>query len=126
MKKLILSSAPMTNSEYFEKNNVPFAKVMEIFNTQKRFKSFDKFLAAEYVEFKFKVGDLIVLQLNPLTRLFGWCNNVVFEVMAVLNDADYPYRLKNLTPNRSKVCPRPIGLIEVYVKSFVEDNCILY
>ena len=120
----------MTKSEYFEKNGISFAKAMEIFNDQKNkkggTKSFDKFLASEHVEYKFKAGDLIVLQVNPLLRTCGWCNNVVFEVMAVFNNADYPYQLKALTPNMSEWYSKPIGYVDNYMKEFVEDNCVLY
>ena len=113
----------MTNSEYFEKNKISFAESMEIFNEQKNkkggTKSFDKFLASEHVEHKFKVGDLIVLQLNEKTRLLRWKHNVVFEIIEI---SDSKYRVKYLTPDGIV----GIGTNDWFLSEFIDENCVLY
>lgn len=111
----------MTNSEYFEKNNISFAKAMEIFNKQKKFKSFDKFLASEHKDFKFKVGDLVVLQLNSETRLKNWEHNVVFEIIGIDASED-DYKVKYLTPTEFN----EIDDTCVFTVSFLERNAVLY
>lgn len=119
----------MTNSEYFEKNETSFTGAMEIFNTQKNkkggTKSFDKFLASEHAELKFKVGDLIVLQLDNVTRACGWHHQVVFEVIAIDEKDAFPYELKALTPNKSRYIVE-IGCVDWYAQGFIEDHCNLY
>ena len=123
MNKLILPSSPMTNSEYFEKNNVPFAVAMEIFNKQKSkkggTKSFDKFLAAEHV--KFKIGDLVVVQLSRRLIANGWKHNVVLKVVDVIDD-NY-YDVEPLTPDEDFIV---VGDTLRFGRDFVDDNCILY
>ena len=113
----------MTQSEYFEKNSISFAKAMKLFNKQKNkkggTKSFDKFLASEHVEYKFKIGDLIVLQLNKETRSMGWRHNVVFKVVEYIHDN---YNVKYITPGNYT----PIGDKRILPISFAEDNCVLY
>lgn len=111
----------MTNSEYFEKNGISFAEAMKLFNEQTRFKSFDKFLAAEHAENKFKVGDLIVLQLNEETRKYDWKHNVVFEVLYYKPENGY-YHVKQLTPSKS----HKIGYVREMNCDFIDRNCILY
>lgn len=115
----------MTNSEYFEKNNVPFAKAMEIFNEQKSknggTKSFDKFLASEHHVFKFKVGDLVVLQLNKETIDGCWHHNVVFEIIGINEQIDL-YDVKFLTSTAYS----KIGDIQWLDVSFLERNAVLY
>lgn len=119
----------MINSEYFEKNKISFTEAMEIFNKQKSkkggTKSFDKFLVSEHVELKFKVGDLIVLQLDNATRAHGWKHQVVFEVIATDEKDAFPYELKALTPNMSHSIVE-IGCVGWYTQGFIEDHCILY
>ena len=109
----------MTKSEYFEKNGISFAEAMKLFNKQKKFKSFDKFLASEHVEYKFKVGDLIVLQLNEETRSMGWRHNVVFKVVGYICDN---YHVEYITPGNYN----PIGDKRDLPMYFAEDNCVLY
>ena len=115
----------MTNSEHFEKNKISFAKAMEIFNKQKDkgIKSFDKFLASEHVEPKFKVGDLIVLQLNEETRDDNWKHNVVFEVIDIDYVKNY-YMVKCLTPNGSEGLH--VGIVVNFPIAYADRNCILY
>ena len=115
----------MTNAEHFEKNKISFAKAMEIFNKQKDkgIKSFDKFLASEHVEPKFKVGDLIVLQLNEETRDDNWKHNVVFEVIDIDYVKNY-YMVKCLTPNGSEGLH--VGIVVNFPIAYADRNCILY
>lgn len=117
----------MTNSEYFEKNNVPFAKAMEIFNKQKNkkggTKSFDKFLASEHVELKFKVGDLIVLDSSKENiRRECWDHNVVFEVVECHADDPFAYELRTLTPSAKA----DVGRNVFATRAFVEEGCDCY
>ena len=115
----------MTNSEHFEKNKISFAKAMEIFNKQKDkgIKSFDKFLASDHVEHKFKVGDIIVLQLNEETRADNWKHNVVFEVIDIDCVENY-YMVKCLTPNGSEGLH--VGIVVNFPIAYADRNCILY
>ena len=117
----------MTNSEYFEKNKISFAESMEIFNEQKNkkggTKSFDKFLASEHFEHKFKVGDLIVLLLNKNTRSCGWKHNIVFEVIGI-DCVTNSYDAKLLTPNGS--AGSCIGTVQKFFVAFIDKNCFLY
>ena len=113
----------MTNSEYFEKNGISFAKAMEIFNEQKSKKggiaSFDEFLMSKYPESKFKVGDLVVLQLTEKARELLWTKPVVFKIRYV---HDGFYGAEALTPDTNL----PIGSVRDLTSGFVEDNCVLY
>ena len=113
----------MTNSEYFEKNGISFAKAMEIFNEQKSKKggiaSFDEFLMSKYPESKFKVGDLVVLQLTEKARELLWTKPVVCNIRYV---HDGFYGAEALTPDTNL----PIGSVRDLTFSFVEDNCVLY
>ena len=114
----------MTNSEYFEKSKISFSNAMKLFNEQTEFKSFDKFLASEHIELKFKAGDLIVLDCSKkVPHDVGWDHNVVFTVTETSDhDAFYVYGLKALTPSsRSHV-----GQSFLATRNFVEDNCTLY
>ena len=115
----------MTNAEFFEKNNVLFAEAMKLFNEQKSKKggteSFDKFLASEHVEPKFKVGDIIVLQLNNYTRRHAWMHQVVFKVKAVDKGE---YELEFLTPHA--LGGWSIGARWSFSIEFVDENCIKY
>ena len=114
----------MTNSEYFEKSKISFSDAMKLFNEQTEFKSFDKFLASEHIELKFKVGDIIVLDCSKkVPHDVGWDHNVVFTVTTTSeHDAFYVYGLKALTPSsRSHV-----GQSLLATRNFVEDNCTLY
>ena len=116
----------MTKSEYFEKNGISFAKAMEIFNAQKNkkggTKSFDKFLASEHIELKFKAGDLIVLDCSKkFPHDVGWDHNVVFTVETA-SDHDACYELKALTPSSKS----HVGQTFFATRNFVEDNCTLY
>ena len=113
----------MTNSEYFEKNGISFAKAMEIFNEQKNrthgIASFDEFLMSKYPESKFKVGDLVVLQLTERARELLWTKPVVFKIRYVHGGF---YGAEALTPDTNL----PIGSDRDLSFSFVEDNCVLY
>lgn len=111
----------MTKSEYFEKNNISFADAMKLFNEQKEFTSFDKFLASEHKVFKFKVGDLVVLQLNGETRRKNWDHNVVFKIIDI-DALDDIYRVKYLTPTD---CNK-INDVRIFSTSFLERNAVLY
>ena len=119
----------MTNSEYFEKNKISFAESMEIFNEQKNkkggTKSFDKFLASEHVEHKFKVGDIVVLQLNAEAKDLKWKHKIVLEVVDICNvDTENCYTVKCLTPNDPE---GPfIGDVREFTIEFVDRNCVLY
>ena len=115
----------MTNSKHFEKNKISFAEAMEIFNKQKDkgIKSFDKFLASDYVEHKFKVGDIIVLQLNEETRADNWKHNVVFGVIDIDYVENY-YMVKCLTPNGSEGLH--VGMAVNFPIAYADRNCILY
>lgn len=116
----------MTKSEYFEKNNISFAEAMREFNVQKKFKSFDKFLRSVHFEWKFKVGDLVVMQLTEDTRFLNWKHSVVFEVREC-NDyylgSGPIYTLKFLTPHDRHW---HIGETISFSKSLVEKNFIKY
>lgn len=113
----------MTNSEYFEKNGISFANAMEIFNEQKNrthgIASFDKFLMSKHPEPKFKIGDLVVLQLNEKTLERFWTKPVVFKIRHVY---DGFYGAEALTPDTNL----PVGDVRDLTSSFVEDNCVLY
>lgn len=111
----------MTKSEYFEKNNVSFAKALKAFNEQKKFTSFDKFLNSEYSESKFKVGDLIVLQLNEDTQFNGWMNNIVFEIIGI-DEVEDEYEVKFLTPSNLYY----INDTRKFTVGFIDRNCVLY
>ena len=115
----------MTNSEHFEKNKISFAEAMEIFNKQKDkgIKSFDEFLAFEHVAHKFKVGDIIVLQLNEETRDDNWKHNVVFEIIDIDCVENY-YMVKCLTPNGSEGLH--VGMVVNFPIAYADRNCILY
>lgn len=110
----------MTNSEYFEKRGISFAKAMEIFNAQKSngIKSFDEFLASKHVEPKFKMGDIVVMQLNEETRLMGWKHNVVLEITGV----GFYYVARRLTPDEIG----GIGFSHWFLIDFIDRNCVLY
>ena len=117
----------MTKSEFFEKNNISFAKAMEIFNDQKNkkggTKSFDKFLASEHIELKFKVGDLIVLDSTKESlRNERWDHNVVFKIVMCHADDTFAYDMRALTPSARAV----VGESVLATRAFVEDNCTLY
>lgn len=119
----------MTNSEYFEKNKISFANAMKIFNKQKKFKSFDKFLVSGHAEPKFKTGDLIGFQLNEETINCGWMHNVVFEdfgyvVFEVVGytSGNGSYHIKQLTPCES----RGVGCIRMVDFEFIDRNCVPY
>ena len=114
----------MTNSEYFEKNKISFAEALEIFNKQKNkkggTKSFDKFLASEHAEHKFKVGDFVVIQSN---QTMFWQHNVVLKVIKVstsMND----YLMEFLTPHG--IGNVKIGSQQHFSIKFIDDNCIAY
>ena len=113
----------MTNSEYFEKNKISFSDAMNLFNKQTEFKSFDKFLASEHIELKFKVGDIIVLDCSTkFPHDVGWDHNVAFTVETSSYHDGASYELKALTPSsRSHV-----GQSFLATRNFVEDNCTLY
>ena len=113
----------MTKSEYFEKSKISFSDAMKLFNEQTEFKSFDKFLASEHVELKFKVGDIIVLDCSKkFPHDIGWDHNVVFTVTTTSDHDGAFYELKALTPSsRSHV-----GQTFFATRNFVEDNCTLY
>ena len=112
----------MTNSEYFEKNKISFSDAMKLFNEQTEFKSFDKFLASEHIELKFKVGDIIVLDCSKkVPHAVGWDHNVVFTVTKTSNH-DAFYELKALTPSSKS----HVGQSFLATRNFVEDNCTLY
>lgn len=108
----------MTNTEWFEKNNVSFAEAMKEFNGQKTIKSFDEFLKIEHIEHKFKIGDIVVLQLNDETLGFGWRNNVVFEIIGT----DIYYKAKCLTPTKC----HDIGDYHLFPIKFIDSNCVFY
>ena len=116
----------MTKSEFFEKNNISFAEAMKLFNKQKKFKSFDKFLASEHIELKFKVGDLIVLQLTLATKAKGWAKNVVFKIVERFDNSELfdngAYAVEAMTPD---ICTE-IGSRYLFDCRFCEDNCVLY
>lgn len=112
----------MTNSEYFEKSKISFSDAMKLFNEQTEFKSFDKFLASEHIELKFKVGDIIVLDCSKkFPHNIGWDHNVVFTVTKTSNH-DAFYELKALTPSSKS----HVGQSFLATRNFVEDNCTLY
>ena len=111
----------MTKSEYFENNKISFADAMKLFNKQTEFKSFDKFLASEHIELKFKVGDLVVLQLNEETRRKQWDHNVVFAITGIDTLEDI-YKVKYLTPTDYN----EINDTRVFSISFFERNMVLY
>ena len=117
----------MTKSEYFEKNGISFAKAMKLFNDQKNkkggTKSFDKFLASEHIELKFKAGDLIVLDCSKESlRNEHWDHNVVFKIVMCHADDTFAYDLRALTPSARAV----VGGSLFATRTFVEDNCTLY
>ena len=124
----------MTNSEYFEKHGISFSESMEIFNEQKSkkggTKSFDKFLVSEYkIPCKFKIGDLVVLQLNEKTRLLNWRHNVVFEIVDIGQSSfgcGIYISVKYLTPETSGDWKCDIGDIQTFWADFIEHNCIKY
>lgn len=112
----------MTNSEYFEKNQISFAEVMKEFNGQKTNKSFDVFLKSEYHEHKFKIGDIVVLQLNDETKKYGWRHNIVFEILGIIaEDKKYWYNVKYLTPHGYA-----IGDCTDLPVDFIDKNCKPY
>lgn len=109
----------MTNSEHFEKNKISFAEAMTEFNSQKKIESFDTFLKAERVEWKFLPGDLVVLQMTDEVESCGWEHCIVMEI---LSHNSILYRVKFLTPDGIY----HIGSICSLSKNFIEDNCIFY
>ena len=111
----------MTKSEYFENNKISFAEAMRLFNEQTEFKSFDKFLASEHKVFKFKVGDIVVLQLNKETRRKPWVHNVVFAITGIDTLEDI-YEVKYLTPTDCN----EINDNRIFSISFLERNAVLY
>ena len=111
----------MTKSEYFENNKISFAEAMKLFNEQTEFKSFDKFLDSEHKVFKFKVGDIVVLQLNKETRRKPWVHHVVFAITGIDASEDN-YRVKYLTPTDYN----EINDTRVFSISFFERNMVLY
>lgn len=115
----------MTNSEYFEKNKIPFVKAMEIFNKQKSkkggTKSFDKFLASEPFKPKFKVGDIVVVQLNDYMISAGWRHNVVLKIEDFASDRP-SYFVNFLTPHGLTY----IGWRQHFTFDFIDKNCIKY
>lgn len=108
----------MTNAEYFEKNNVSFSESMKLFN-KSNFYSFDEFLKVEHIEQKFKIGDIVVLQLNKETRQLGWDHNVVFKIIDIQGRT---YRVKYLTPTSLQ----PIDYCHYFPMDFIDDNCEIY
>ena len=117
----------MTKSEFFEKNNISFAEAMKIFNAQKNkkggTKSFDKFLASEHIELKFKAGDLIVLDCSKESlRNERWDHNVVFKIVMCHADDTFAYDMRALTPSARAV----VGESVLATRTFVENNCTLY
>lgn len=115
----------MTNAEFFEKYNVPFAKAMKLFNRQKSktggTKSFDKFLASESFKHKFKIGDIVVVQLNDYTISIGWKHNVVLKIEDFAPDRP-SYFVNFLTPAELV----NIGHRQYFTFDFIDKNCIKY
>ena len=113
----------MTNLEFFEKENVPFAEVMRLFNQQKNKKAGNKslaeFLAAEYSKPAFAAGNIVVLQLTDEAKYNRWTKNVVIQIDEV---CDTCYLCTCLTPDTNT----PVGAKKYFSKSFIEDNCVFY
>lgn len=113
----------MTNLEFFEKENVPFAEVMRLFNRQKNkkagSKSLAEFLAAEYSKPAFAARNIVVLQLTDEAKYNQWTKNVVIQIDEV---CDTCYLCTCLTPDTNT----PVGAKKYFSKSFIDDNCVFY
>ena len=108
----------MTNTEYFEKNNISFSQSMKFF-IESKINSFDKFLKCEHSEHKFKCGDIVVLQLNDNVRSLKWNNNVVFMIIKCKKEY---YCVKYLTPTDYN----DVGDYREFTVKFIDENCKIY
>ena len=53
----------MTNKEYIEKNNISFSEAMKMYDNEK-YPCINDWLNQEYQEYKFKVGDFVIIKGN--------------------------------------------------------------